>query len=267
MSMRPGVSNHGQSSLWSFVHRDAEGNLKGSNDNHPNLRVFSGTDWQALAMAGTSGNANIFATATGFATSVTASSLTNTGAAFPTAAVVTGATGGLAGQIIAVGPNNAGAGTTVYGVILSNTATVIQVDRWVTSAAPFSLATTPNGTGAYSIIQGMAPAWYMGLSSSATAATTADTVLASELTTNGFARANATSVTHTITTATYSIAKTFTCTGGSTTINSEAVFTATGAAGVGAAATSGIMVFSNAEPSPPTLVNLDTLAQTVSVSY
>lgn len=267
MTMKPGRSNHGQSSLWSYVHRDAEGNLKGSNDNHPNLRVNSGTDWQALAMAGTSGNANIFATAVGAATAISATSLTNSGAAFPTTAVVTGATGGLAGQVIAVGPANAGGGTTVYGVILSNTATVITVDRWVTAAAPFATATTPSATATYSVIQGMAPAWYMGLSSTVQSGTATDTVLAGELTTNGFARSNATTITHTVAAATYSIAKTFTCTGGSTTVNSEAVFTATGAAGVGAAATSGIMVFENAEPSPPTLVNLDTLAQTVSVTF
>lgn len=262
--MRAGSSNYGSSSIWSHVHRDRRGRLKAASQPHPNLRVNSGTDWQALAMIGTSGNANIFATATGTATGSTATTLTNSGAAFPTAAVVTGATGGLAGQVVAVA---GGGGSTVYGVILSNTATVLTVDRWVTSAAPFAAATTPSATAVYSIIQGMAPAWYMGLSSTVQSGTATDTVLAGELTTNGFARGNATAVTHTIAAATYSFSKTFTATGGSTTINSEAVFTATGAAGVGAAATSGIMVFENAEPSPPTLVSGDTLAQTVSVSY
>lgn len=264
MTMRPGASNHGSASIWQYVHRDGDGNLKGVSQPHPNLRVNSGNDWQGLMMAGTSGNANIFATATGTATASSATSLTNSGAAFPTAAVVTGATGGLAGQIVAAATT---AGSTVYGVILSNTATVLTVDRWVTSASPFTAGTTPDATAKYQVIQGMAPAWYMGLSTTVQSGTATDTVLAGEQTTNGFARSNATTITHTVAAATYSIAKTFTCTGGSTTINSEAVFTATGAAGVGAAATSGIMVFENAEPSPPTLVNLDTLAQTVSVTY
>lgn len=270
-TMREGASNRGMSSVWSHTVRDKRGRLKVISPPHSNLRVQSGSDWQAYAMAGTSGgSANIFATASGFATSVTATSLTNTGASFPTTAVVTGATGGLAGQIVSVGPNNAGAGTTVYGVIVSNTATVLTVDRWVTSINPFAAATTPNGTGAYSIIQGMAPAWYLGLSSTVQSGTATDVVLAGEFTVGGgtgLNRANAVTFTHTLASATYTIARTFTAAGAGGTVNSEAVFVAAGLNGIATAANSGPMVFENAEPTPPALVAGDTLAQTVSVAY
>lgn len=261
--MKPGASNRGCSSIWQKVVRDKHERLKMVGKPHPNLRVNSGNDWQGLAMAGTSSLANIFATATGSATASSATTLTNSGAAFPTSAVVTGATGGLAGQIVAAATT---AGSTVYGVILSNTATVLTVDRWVTAAAPFTTGTTPDATAKYQIIQGMAPAWYMALSSTAITVGATDVVLSGELTTNGFSRAAATTITHTLAAASYSLAKTFTASGTST-INSEAIMTATGAAGVGAAATSGVMVFESLEPSPPTLVSGDTLAQTVTVSY
>lgn len=263
-NMRPGASNRGMSSIWSHVHRDGAGRLKTSTQPHANLRVNSGNDWQGLMMAGTSSSANIFATATGTATASSATSLTNSGAAFPTAAVVTGATGGLAGQIVSAA---GGGGSTVYGVILSNTATVLTVDRWVSAANPFATGTTPSATAVYSVIQGMAPAWYMALSTTVQSGAAGDVVLAGEITTAGLGRTNATSITHTVAAATYSLVKTFTASSTIGPINSEAIFTATGAAGVGAAATSGIMVFENAEPSPPTLVNLDTLQQTVSITY
>lgn len=258
-TMLPGRSNRGMTSIWSHVIRDGEGRLKVSSPPHANLRVNSGNDWQGLMMAGTSSAANIFATASGTATSTTATTLVNTGAAFPTSAVVTGATGGLAGQIVCTGDT--------YGVILSNTATTLTIDRWVNAATPYTTVTTPSGTSKYQVIQGMAPAWYMALSTTVQSGTATDTILAGEITGSGLARTNATSITHTVAAATYSLVKTFTATGTVGPINSEAIFTATGAAGVGAAATSGIMVFENAEPSPPTLVNLDTLQQTVTVTY
>lgn len=262
-AMRPGSSNRGASSIWEAVIRDRFGALKTVLPPHPNLRVDSGDDWQASSMAG-GDTANVFATAAGTATSTTSTTLTNTGAAFPTTAVVTGATGGLAGQVVAASSD---AGSNVYGVIKSNTATVLTVDRWVSAADPFTTGTTPAGTAKYQVIQVMAPAWYLALSTTVQSGAAADTVLAGELTSDGFSRANRTSFTHTLASATYTIAKTFTATG-TRTINSEAVMVASGTnGGVATAANSGIMVFENAEPNPPTLVSGDTLAQTISVTY
>lgn len=262
-TMRAGATNRGCSSIWQATIRDRRGRIKHMGAPHPNLRVNSGNDWQGLMMSGGPA-ASIFATATGSATSMAATTLTNTGAAFPTTAVTTGATGGLAGQIVCVASD---AGSNVYGVILSNTATVLTVDRWVTAAAPYTTGTTPAATAKYQVIQAFAPAWYLGLSSTVQSGAAADTVLAGELTTSGFSRTQATTITHTLAASSYSLAKTFTASG-TATINSEAVFLAQSTAGgVGAAATSGVMVFENAEPNAPTLVSGDTLAQTVTVSY
>lgn len=266
--MQPGSSNRGGSSIWEGTVRDKDGNLKQRTVPHANLRVESGTDWQGLAMCGTSSSANIFATATGTATATAGAansgSLTNSGASFPTTATVSGATGGLAGQIVAAATT---AGSTVYGVILNNTATVLNVDRWVTAANPFAQATTPDATAKYSVIQCMAPGWYMGLSNTVQSGAATDRVLAGEITSGGFSRTQAVTITHTVAAATYSLAKTLTASA-TFTINSEAVFTALSAtAGVGAASTSGIMLFESAEPNAPTLVSGDTLAQTVTVNY
>lgn len=257
---KPGASNKLWTSMWSSVTRDRRGRIKHVSAPHPNLRVNSGTDWQMAAMEGSSNKGE-----SGTATSVTATTLTNTGATFPTTAIVTGATGGYAGHIIAVGPNSAGTGSTVYGVILSNTGTVITVDRWVDAGTPFAAGTTPNGTAKYQILPGMAPQWFMALSSTVQSGSAADVVLAGELTTNGFSRVAYTTLTHTLASASYTLATTFTATGTST-INSEALMGASGTAGVATAANSGVMSFESAEPNAPTLVSGDTLAQSVTVS-
>jgi hypothetical protein len=97
----------------------------------------------------------------------------------------------------------------------------------------------------------------MALTADSAAPSATDTTLASELTTNGFARAQGTYA-HTGGSSTYTLSKTFSCTGGSTTINKE---------GVLAAQNGGVLTFESAEPSPPTLISGDSLTQTVSVSY
>jgi hypothetical protein len=252
----------GVTGIWTATIRDADGTLKFRMPPKSNLRTDSGDDWQAGIMAGAPARVG----ESGTATSTGASNLTNTGAAFPTTVDVTGATGSYAGHIVACGPNAAGAGSTVYGVIVANTATVLTVDRWVDAGSPFAAGTTPNGTCKYQILPGHAPAWWLALSTTAITPAVTDTVLSGELTSGGFSRTNATTRTHTVAAATYSLSVTFTATA-TQTINAEAVFTAAGVGGVGSAATSGIMVFENTEPNPPTLVSGDTLAQTVTVSY
>lgn len=237
--------------------RDADGKLKWS-DSRPGWRhnlttdTASGytnrRDWQSKAMGG--GTAPT-ASHVGAATSVTATTLTNTGATFPTAGQ------GLAGQIVAVGPNSAGAGATGFAVIVSNTATVLTVDRWY-SGSTWGAGTTPNGTCAYIILPGQMPAMFLAVTSDATAPAATDTTLTSEATTNGFARALATWA-HTAAATTYTLQVVFTATG-TLTVNKEAVFGAANTTG------GGVMPFESAEPNPPTLVSGDTLTQTVTIT-
>ena len=208
-------------------------------------------DWQAKAFGdfGTSA----FATNAAAATSVTATTLTNTGATFPTAGQ------GLAGKLIAVGANSAGTGSVVFGVIVSNTATVITVDQWYNPTSSTGAAgTTPNGTGQYVILPGQGPAAWLAVTSDATAAAATDTVLTSEATTNGFARGIATYA-HTAAASTYTLVKLWTATG-SLTVNKEAVFGAANPTG------GGVMPFESAEPTPPALISGDTLQNTVTVT-
>lgn len=205
-------------------------------------------DWQAKAMGG--GLAPV-ATMTGTATASSATSLTNSGASFPISSQ------GLAGQIVAVGPNSSGTGATVFGVIVSNTGTVLTVDQWY-SAGTWAAGSTPNATGQYQVLPGQMPAFYLAVTSDAGSPTSADTTLASEATTNGFARAIGTWA-HTAAATTYTLQKVFTATG-SLTVNKEAVF---GAANTTAG---GVMPFESAEPSPPSLISGDTLTQTVTIT-
>jgi hypothetical protein len=208
-------------------------------------------DWQAKAFG--QGPSMAFATITGNLTACTATVATNSGAAFPTAGQ------GLAGSIVFVSRNSSGTGSTVYGVIVSNTATALTVDQWYDATSSTGAAgTTPNATGAYLIAPGQNPASWLALTSDATSPTTADTTLASEATTNGFARAVGT-FSHTAAASTYALTKTFTATG-SLTVNTEAVF---GACNTTAG---GVMPFKSAEPTPPALLSGDTLAQTCTIT-
>jgi hypothetical protein len=128
------------------------------------MKVNSGNDFQARVMGGDRvGEANT-------ATSTTATSLTRTGASWTTDAWV--------GHIVVAG--------TVYGVVLSNTATVLTIDRWYNPATPGGAAgSTPSGTTAYMITPGGAPGWYMALTANSGAPAAGDTTLTGEITTAG----------------------------------------------------------------------------------
>ena len=205
-------------------------------------------DWQSKLMGGGIAPS---ATWTGFATSVSATALNNTGASFPTSGQ------GLAGRIVVAGPNNAGTGAVSWGIIASNTGTQLVIDAWH-DPATWGTGSTPNGTCAYCILPGNAPAMWLAVTADAGAPAATDTTLASEITTDGFARALATYA-HVAAAATYSLQVVYTA-GGTRTINKEAVFAAANPTGGGA------MPFESAEPSPPTLVSGDTLTQTVTVT-
>lgn len=155
------------------------------------MKVNSGNDGQAAAMGGS------LAGAAGTSTATSATSLTDSGASF----------GSYVGHMVVAGG--------VYGVITSNTGTVLTVDRWYTPGSPGGAAgSTPSSTSAYVVVPGQAPYWYMGLTANNTAPGASDTSLASEITTSGggLIRKLATYA-HTSGAASYSLAATFTANG------------------------------------------------------
>jgi hypothetical protein len=220
-----------------------------------------GYDWLAKAMG--AGPSTAFASAQGTATSTGSTSLTNTGATFPTSGQ------GLAGCIVVAGANSSGTGAVVYGVITKNTATVLTVDQWYSGTSTSGAAgSTPNGTAQYMILPGQNPAAWLCLSASSFTPNTADVYLGSqnsgaELTTNGFSRAVGT-YSHTAAGSTFSLVYMWTASG-TETINNE------GISGAAAYSTSspqygGVFPFESAEPSPPTLVSGDTLQNTCTIT-
>ena len=203
-------------------------------------------DWQSKALGG--GLAPV-ATMTGTASATGTTSLTNASAVFPTSSQ------GLAGQIVVCGPNASGTGAISWGTILSNTGTVLTIDRWTSGAG--GLGTTPNGTGLYLVVPGQSPANWIAISADAGAPTSADTALTSELATNGFARQQGV-WSHTAAAGTFSIVTTFTCSGGAgTTINKYGLLNAS---------SGGALPFTSSIGSPPTLLSSDTLACTSTIT-
>jgi hypothetical protein len=130
---------------------------------------------------------------------------------------------------IVVAGGSATGGAMSYGVITSNTATALTIDRWYNAASPTgAVGTQPANNSTFIIIPGNAPAWYMGITNGAAAVT--DTALASEQTTNGLGRAPATfahTFSSTVIQNTYTLTNTFTYTGtGALTLNSIGIFDA-----------------------------------------
>jgi hypothetical protein len=205
-------------------------------------------DWMAKAMG--QGPSFTFATAVGAATATGATSLTNSGAAFPTAGQA------LAGQMVVAWVSTT---VMVWGMIQSNTATVLTVDQWYNGASATAAAgTTPPSTAPYIILPGQAPAPWLAVTQNATAPTTADTTLTSELATADWVRAVGTYA-HTAAATTYTLVHLWTSTS-TVTINKEAVFGGANVTG------GGVMPFESAEPSPPTLVSGDTLQNTITIT-
>lgn len=134
----------------------------------------------------------------GTATATSATSMTDSGKAWTTNA--------WAGHVVV----SAG----VYGVIVSNTATVLTVDRWNAPATPGGAAGSTPGNVAYVILPGNAPAMFMAVSANTTAVTGTDTTLAGEITTagGGLIRKICTYA-HTASATTYTLSVTFTTTG------------------------------------------------------
>lgn len=126
------------------------------------LHTSYGRDYQALNMGGWG-----YLGTVGTATASTATSLTGSAETG-----VSHAANDCAGQIINVGPNSAGTGSKVYGLIMSNTSgttPVYTVDQWYNPASPGGAAgTTPNATGFYQITNGGASAAFVALTTDTT---------------------------------------------------------------------------------------------------
>lgn len=133
-----------------------------------NLRVTMGRDqWQRLLMFGNiTANATSYTGVSGAATSTSATSLTNTGAAFPTTG---GPNTGLQGQIVVCPVAG------VYGTITANTATALTVDQWTSFASATGAAgSTPAATAVYAVLPWAGTALWAGLSTNAAAAAAGD---------------------------------------------------------------------------------------------
>lgn len=154
------------------------------------------------------------------------------------------------------------AATGVYGVVVSNTATALTVDRWVNPASPTGAAgTTPVANTAFVIVPGNASAFVMALTNTVSFTPVhGDTTLSGEQSTNGLGRLYGTFA-HTFSAS--STNNTYTLTGTWTYSGSTAV-TLTGIGVFDAfAASSGTMLFETALNSPAT-VNASGDALTVS---
>jgi len=143
------------------------------------LHTNAGRDIQAVQMAGFG-----YLGTTGTATATGASSLTGS-----SETGVSHSSNDCAYQWIFAGPNSSGTGSTVYGLILSNTSgttPVYTIDQWYNPASPGGAAgTTPNATAHYLVSSGGPPAMFVGLSTSTATPAAGDTTLASEITTVG----------------------------------------------------------------------------------
>jgi len=235
-----------------IAHRDSEGKLK-SVRLSGNLRNDKGGDWQAITMGG-----DVAFGDTGTASASSATTLTDSGKSWTTNA--------WAHHIVAVGPNASGTGSTVFAPVLSNTGTVLTVDQWYTAAATIGGAagTTPNATGKYQILGGGMPLRFIALSNDSGAPAATDTALASEITSNGLGRAEATYAhtavsggTSSTVSSVYTLAKTFTATG-TQSAQKAAVF-------YSVVASTGTPMFENTFTSV-SMINGDTVAVTWTIT-
>lgn len=168
------------------------------------LKVNAGNDIQAALLGG--GQVDSFGQATGSS----ATTLTNSGASWTT--------NQWAGCRVYA---TVSATVVVWGLVVSNTATVLTVDRWYTPTAPGGAAgSTPSATGTYVIVGAGGPAaWFMGLTATATAPSATDTSLTGEVTTQpaGLVR-KICPYAHTAGTNTYTLTPVYTIGGGDTSL-------------------------------------------------
>lgn len=156
-------------------------------------KVNSGHDVQAAQMGGD------LAGDTGTTTSApTATTATDSGKSWTT--------NQWAGHLVSLG--------STYGIVVSNTGTVLTVDRWYTPSSPGAAAASTPSSGVYVIMPGNAPCWYHALTADSNAPAAGDTTLPSEITTaaGGLKRKLATYA-HTTGVASYTLTTVFTANG------------------------------------------------------
>lgn len=160
------------------------------------MKTNIGNDIQAAQMFGV-GTSTVDTGATGTATAVGTTTMTDSGASWTTNL--------WAGKYVTVG--------SVIGVVISNTGTVLTIDQWSTPGSSDTAASNPS-TGVYHILPGNAPARFLAIST-ATSAAAGDTTLASEITTSGggLVAKRMTSYAHTTGAASASLSTTWTANG------------------------------------------------------
>jgi hypothetical protein len=160
------------------------------------MLVNTGRDLQSLTMGGD------ITSLAGTASATSATTLTSSG--FVASAYV--------GKVVIAGSS---AATFLYGIITSNSTTVLTVDRWYNPATPGGVAGgPPTGTTPFIIAPFGAGAPFMALTANAGAAAGGDAALTGEITTagGGLVRKLATYA-HTSGVASYTITGTFTANG------------------------------------------------------
>ncbi len=161
-------------------------------------RPDMGEDYQSKALGGDT-NANVGDVGT--STGVAATTLTDSGKSWTTDQ--------WKGKIVASGNR--------YGVVRSNTGTVLTIDQWYDATSTSGGAGSSPATGAYVIIGAMFPARWMGVSTDVSALGGTETSLASELTGSGWDRRFCTWA-HTAGVNSYTLTTTFTSADGSTRV-------------------------------------------------
>lgn len=157
-------------------------------------KVNSGQDKQALALAG--GTQNGYVNTSG-AIAYTATTVT------PTASPVW-TVNQWAGKFVCAGA--------VYGVVVSNTATALTIDRWYNPANPTgTTGTTPAANTSFFILGGAAPVDYMAITTNSAATVGTDTALPGEWNVaGGGLNRQVCSYAHTAGAASYTLTVTFT---------------------------------------------------------
>lgn len=216
-----------------------------------NLLTNIGRDWmsQALSQVITGVVQNAPATST-----TTSTTITGTGSTW-TASNLASPQLGLAGSRVVV-PVTAVTTAPVYGNIVSNTTSIITVDKWWTAAG--GTGTTPSNTASFIVIPGTS-AVFMALTQNGGAASAADTVLTSEITSGGCGRQVCTYA-HSMGAATSAIASVFTVTSTFAAIVKMGLFTALTAAGADP------MIFEDTFTSA-SVISGDTLTVTDTITY
>jgi hypothetical protein len=195
------------------------------------------------------------------ATAVSASAVTVTGTPLTASNLATPQLGVASFRIVMPLTNIATA--PVYANIISNTTSVLTIDQWWNAAD--GTPTTPAATNAFIIMPGgQGSVRFMGLTTDAGAASAADTVLATEITTSGGSRALATYA-HTFGQATFTLSKAFSITGTLTAIHKMGLFCSLPQGGT-TAALGGPVFFETVLNADASVINGDTLTVTDTVT-